>query len=319
MTVFAWCAPEKDLWPFWETHDENAKIKIDHSPYDKWLQKFVKMHNGQSYVDYAKVNLKARNYLKSYVLQMQTIKIRQYNRLQQEAYWINLYNARTILLILEKYPVQSIRDITFRVALFSKILRSGPWHHPLLKVEGKGLTLNDIEHRILRPIYEDPRLHYLLNCAAISCPNLQNHAITVANLEEMLNQAAVQFINSPKGVTINEHLLEVSRIYSWYKKDFGGMDRAVITHLRQYAKPELKKHLGKFTTLRYLGYNWELNDFVIIENKKAMQIKKQKAKEERERLKRERRLKLKQQREQRRLQREKELLELEQATTDERI
>jgi hypothetical protein len=174
---------------------------------------------------------------------------------EQFAYWINLYNAGTVQLILDSYPVKSIRDIK-PGGLFS----SGPWDAKLFTVEGEALSLNDIEHRILRPIWKDPRIHYVVNCASFSCPNLQGAAFTAENLEALLDQSARSYVNSSRGVALSGNRLTLSSIYDWYGYDFGRNEAEVLAHLRRYAGPELASQLAAFKGRINYRYDWSLNE-----------------------------------------------------------
>ena len=107
---------------------------------------------------------------------MSDLTITDYNKKEQLAYWINLYNSLTIKVVLEHYPVKSIKEIKL-----SGIFKPGPWKKELVIIEGKKLSLDNIEHDILRPIWKDNRVHYAVNCASIGCPNLQNSAFTAKN------------------------------------------------------------------------------------------------------------------------------------------
>ncbi len=164
-------APQSDLWPKWQKHEPASSQKIDHSAWDTWLKKYlVAPHpSGIHRVRYGSVAPEDRKALKSYLEKLQSLQISQYNRAEQKAYWINLYNALTVEIVLSRYPVESIRDISISPGLFSR----GPWDAKLLTVEGEKLSLNDVEHRILRPIWQDARVHYGVNCASLGCPNLQ--------------------------------------------------------------------------------------------------------------------------------------------------
>jgi hypothetical protein len=120
--------------------------------------------------------------------------------------------------------------------------------------------LNDIEHRVLRPIWQDARIHYAVNCASIGCPNLQFKAFTADNTEFMLEVASVEFINHPRAVLVKNGKLRVSSIYNWYKADFGGSDASVIDHLLQYAKPTLADQLGNIESIDNDDhYDWGVN------------------------------------------------------------
>jgi hypothetical protein len=127
--------------------------------------------------------------LKAYLGTLRALRPQDYNRDEQFAYWANLYNAATVDLIIKAYPVKSIRDLGFASL--------GPWRKIILTVNGKALSLDDIEHGILRPIWRDVRIHYAVNCASIGCPNLALKAYRAAVLNDMLEEAARDYICSP--------------------------------------------------------------------------------------------------------------------------
>lgn len=251
-------APSADLWKRWQEHDPSSSAQVDHSAWTRLLQN----HLSPAASGVARVDYKAfagasgdRAALKSYLSSLAKTQVSTLNRAEQMAYWINLYNALTIEVVLDHYPVASIRDIDISPGLFG----SGPWGKQLIAVEGEALTLNDIEHRILRPIWKDPRLHYAVNCASIGCPNLQAKAWTGATLEQMLDQAARQYINDPRGVTVQNGKVTVSRIFDWFIEDFGGSEKSVLSHLKLYAEPGLKAQLDQAGGLEDTAYDWSLN------------------------------------------------------------
>jgi hypothetical protein len=252
-----WFAPKAELWSFWAAEDASSSARIEHGPWDRFLQSYVHRHaDGISRVDYSAVMPQDRRELNGYITRLESVAIRGYARPEQLAYWINLYNAATVALVLDHYPVASIRDIDISPGLFSL----GPWDSKRLEVEGQALSLNDIEHRILRPIWQDPRLHYLLNCASLGCPNLHDRAYTTANLPALMDENARAYINHPRSVEIVDGKARVSSIYNWFSADFGTDQQAVLTHIRQYAAPELAQSLAPVSAIRGYGYDWALND-----------------------------------------------------------
>jgi hypothetical protein len=122
------------------------------------------------------------------------------------------------------------------------------------------VSLDDIEHRILRPIWKDPRTHYSVNCASLGCPNLPAQAFTSSNLEQLLDDGARAYVNHPRGARVENGRLTVSSIYVWFAPDFGSGDAGVIAHLKQYAEPALKKKLGSVDRIADDEYDWALND-----------------------------------------------------------
>jgi hypothetical protein len=204
---------------------------------------------------------KDREALDAYV---NSLKIQQPSEMQRDeafAYWVNLYNALTLKVILDHYPVNSIRDIASNgTNLFDLKAYAGPWRTKLIFVEGKKLSLDDIEHEILRPQFKDPRVHYAVNCASIGCPNLMTRPWTARRLETDLDNAARDYVNHPRGVSVsNNGAVTVSSIYSWFQDDFGGNKAGVIDHIRRYASPELKEKLKGKQSYDDHTYDWSLN------------------------------------------------------------
>ena len=158
--------------------------------------------------------------------------------------------------MLDHYPVTSIIKLSISPGLFS----IGPWGKKLVAIGGENLSLNDIEHRILRPIWREPRTHYAINCSALSCPNLLTEAFTATNADGLLDVAAWDYINRDGIIDIDDNGLVVSSIFEWYKADFGGDDASLIAHLLLYADGELAAKLEGATEIVGHRYNWSLND-----------------------------------------------------------
>jgi hypothetical protein len=254
----AYGAPAADLWPRWQTHDPDSSLIIDHADWSLILQHYV-ITDHPSKINrfrYSSVSLKDRQVLKDYLQKMQTVAVSTLSRNEQQAYWINLYNALTVDIILDHYPVKSIRDIDISPGFFS----NGPWDAKLLTIEGQKVSLNDIEHRILRPIWQDNRVHYAVNCASLGCPNLQPQPFTSQNLDLLLEKAARDFVNHSRGVSFPRSRIQVSSIYIWFREDFGGSEEGIIQHLKKYLSPEKSEELA--IAQKNIGhhYNWDLNE-----------------------------------------------------------
>ncbi len=235
-------APSSDGTQYWSAHDKASTRTIGHSIWNSILARHLTAHSdGINRMDYAGLIANSRTQLEAYINMMTSVKITSLNRDEQRAYWINLYNALTVKVIVAHYPVKSIKKINISPGLFNR----GPWDAQVATIESKRVSLNDIEHRILRPLWRDARIHYALNCASIGCPILQQEAFTVGNAESLLSMGAAQYINHPRGVSFKGSRLHVSSIYKWYKEDFGGSDEGVITHLMKYAQGDIKARLSK--------------------------------------------------------------------------
>ena len=250
-------APKAEPWPRWEAHRVDSTGTVDHSPWDGVLARHnVPAADGSRRFAYDRVGPDDRRRLGDYIDALANVAVSDLGRDQQRAYWINLYNALTVKVVLDRWPVASIRDIAISPGLFSV----GPWGRKVIRVEGEPLSLDDIEHRILRPIWKDARVHYALNCAAIGCPDLLPIAFTAANTEELLERAARAFVNHPRGARIEGGRLVVSSIYVWFRSDFGdGTDAAVIAHLARHARPEFARALAGIERVSDHGYDWAIN------------------------------------------------------------
>ncbi|MBI4526329.1 MAG: DUF547 domain-containing protein [Deltaproteobacteria bacterium] len=253
----AYGAPKADLWPRWQQHDLSASKIINHPAWAEFLKRYVLSPHasGINRVRYESVTAGDRKALQEYLRYLQALPISTYNRQEQKAYWINLYNALTVELILAHRPVQSIREIDISPGWFSV----GPWGAKLATIEGEKVSLDDIEHRILRPIWKDNRVHYAVNCASLGCPNLSSEAYTGRNLERLLTQGARDYVNHPRGAIFKEGRLQVSSIYIWFQEDFGGSKEGVIEHLREHATGHLTEQLRAYRGNLRHDYDWKLN------------------------------------------------------------
>jgi hypothetical protein len=162
---------------------------------------------------------------------------------EKKAFWLNTYNAWTIKLVLERYPVNSIKDVSAK-----------PWDKRFIKVGANTLTLNDIENKIIRRQFKDARIHFAVNCAAISCPKLSNKAFTAINVEKELDRLTKEFLKTDN-VNLIEKSAQLSKIFEWYAADFIEESESVLKFVEQHSgmtfHPKVK--------VSYLEYNWKLN------------------------------------------------------------
>ncbi|MEZ4859085.1 MAG: DUF547 domain-containing protein [Flavobacteriaceae bacterium] len=217
-------------------------IIIDHSDWDQLLKKHV---NSEGLVDY-KGFLEDRNVLQEYLKMLSKNPPSESWSVQELlAYYSNIYNAATIELILENYPVNSIKDI------------NGAWTKAIVTVGDKTLSLGGIENGILRKMNE-PRIHFAINCASFSCPNLLNEAFTADKIDSQLDKVTRNFINGPKN-EIGITSVTLSKIFDWYKKDYvinGKND--VIGFVNSYLNKKIK--INPKATITYFEYDWGLNE-----------------------------------------------------------
>lgn len=257
-------APTAELWEKWRVYNPASRTAVDQSGWAEFLRRYlVEEPDGINRVRYADVSTADKAALARHVEAMARVPVPSLNQPEQFAYWINLYNALTVKVVLEHYPIGSIRDISLGGG--SQILDfitggSGPWGAKLVQIAGEAVGLDDIEHRILRPLMRDNRVHYAVNCASIGCPTLLPKPFTAAGLQQMLDHGARLYVNHPRGVRLAPGGLTVSSIYRWYQPDFGGSWQGVLAHLRQYAAPATAALLTQTQTITGDSYDWRLND-----------------------------------------------------------
>jgi len=249
--------PKAELWPRWTAHDAGSTIRVDHGAWSDFLRAYVASDpTGLNRVAYRRVTPADRAALQAYIARLTAIPVSRFNRDEQFAYWVNLYNAVTVETVLAHYPVKSIFDIKISPGL----LAPGPWGRKLIQVESEALSLDDMESRILRPIWRDSRVHYAVNCASVGCPNLRTEAWASVDLGAQLDAAGRDYANHPRGARVVGGKLTVSSIYEWFQGDFGGSEGAVLRHLRGLARPGLAGALAGFEAYDDHAYDWALND-----------------------------------------------------------
>lgn len=246
----------KKLWPKWEAHNPLSEKTIAHKEWQTFLDKrIITNDEGINLVDYPNLNEEDKRLIESYLRRLSKIDIDDYNRNEQLAYWLNLYNALTVKIIADYYPLNSIRDIKASPGIFNM----GPWSISLITIDQSDLSLEDIHNRIIRPIWNDPRTHYAINNASIGAANLGKQAFSGTRLNEQLNQAATTYINSLRGAQVIDEQLIASKIYDWFIEDFGGDTESILNHMQQYAFEPLKTKLTQIKCIEGYTYNWHLN------------------------------------------------------------
>ena len=171
----------------------------------------------------------------------------------KEAFWINVYNAATVQTIAQYYPIASMQDIRIRSFLGAA---KSPWEKSLVNVGGRSYSLNAIEKEVLRQRFKDPRVHFALVCASMSCPSLLGEAYDGSRLKKQLDGQATRFINDQTKNEISPNKVRLSNVFDWYATDFGSSDQGVIEYLNRYSQV----HIAPGTKLDFLPYNWALNE-----------------------------------------------------------
>lgn len=221
---------------------------VSHSLWNDLLQKHVRADGFVHYKGFIQDSTRLNEYL---ALLSSTHPNKSWSREEQMAYWINVYNAFTVQLIVDYYPVESIKDIKRGIPFVSTV-----WDIKFIQLQGQTYDLNQIEHGILRPHFRDARIHAAINCASYSCPVLRNEAFTAERLDSQLDDAMRRFVNDPLRNRVSAGKGELSSIFSWFSGDF----KKDAGNIRDFVNRYAVEKLGKDAPVSYLDYDWSLND-----------------------------------------------------------
>jgi hypothetical protein len=222
---------------------------VDHSAFDKLLHKHV---NAQGLVDYKGFKADEAAFNQYLAMLSKNPPAANWPKNDQMAYWINAYNAYTIRLILDHYPVESIKDIGSKIKI---PFVTTPWAAKFFSIGGEKMSLDNIEHGILRKKFDDPRIHFSLVCASMSCPRLRNEAYTADKLNAQLEDQGHDFLNNPAKNKIGKSEAQLSKYFDWYKGDWEKNGQTVVKWVNRYSNTKIDGN----TKISYLDYNWSLN------------------------------------------------------------
>jgi hypothetical protein len=237
---------DSQSWPIWNKSDESNGASIDHSAFDGFLKNYVITNHpsGINRFRYGDVSRRDSKRLNAYIAQITALDPRQYRKREQKAYWLNLYNALTIQSLLKKHPQRSVDARKL---------------NPRIKVAGVKMTKADIGDRILRPIWHDYKVIFGLSCASMGCPAIQAGAFTAANINTLLKQSAREFINHPRGLMVSRQEMRVSKIFDWYREDFGADDKRLMKLFAYYADDNKALYILGFNGDIEFSYDSRLN------------------------------------------------------------
>ncbi len=221
---------------------------VTHNIWDSLLRKHVSPEGWVDYAGFIQDSSRLNRYLE--LLEGHHPNEKNWSRDERLAYWINAYNAYTVKLITKHYPVESIKDIKSGIPFVNTV-----WDIKFIHIEGATYDLNNLEHGIIRPRFKEPRTHFALNCAAVSCPKLQNRAYTADKLDEQLTNAAEEFLANENKNKLSEDKVQLSKIFSWYRGDFLDEADSIIGYINRYAPIEVSAD----AEIEYLDYSWALN------------------------------------------------------------
>lgn len=221
---------------------------ITHELWDSLLKEHVQVNGQVDYKGFIQDSLKLNNYIS--LLENNHPNDKHWSRDERLAYWLNAYNAFTIKLVTDHYPVKSIKDIKPGIPFINSV-----WDIKFINIEGANYDLNNIEHGIVRKQFDEPRIHFALNCASISCPRLRNEAYTAKKLETQLVEQSKIFLSNPIKNQISKDKIVLSKIFSWFGGDFKKKG-TLIEFLNQYAPVQIDAKAKRSS----LDYNWNLNE-----------------------------------------------------------
>ncbi len=241
----------------WSAHDADSSLRVDHGEWQEILDNYLidDTVSGVTLFDYEGLLDDGDGSLNGYIDAMTAIDPLTLNRAEQKAYWINLYNALTVQLIVRAYPVASITKLGEKATSF------GPWDDEAANINGIGVSLNDIEHRIIRPLFNDYRIHFAVNCASIGCPNLALNVFDAAELDSQLDAAAAEFMQHERAARFDGDTLYLSSLFKWYAIDFGDTLTAVLSTLSRHLPAAQAQKLTAATGLPKYEYDWSLNGY----------------------------------------------------------
>ena len=247
--------PAAELDERFAEHNSSSTVQVDHSDWQLVLDDYLESDTeyGVNLFDYEGLLDDGRESLDEYVAALEAIDPLTLNEQEQLAYWINLYNSLTVKLIVDNYPLASITKVG------SNPLKFGPWDEISTKINGSELSLNDIEHRIIRPKFNDYRIHFAVNCASIGCPSLATEAYLGSSLNAQLDEAANDFLNHARGLQIQDDKLMLSSLFEWYADDFGDDQSSILETLGKHTSSETQAALAAYSGSPDYDYDWGLN------------------------------------------------------------
>ncbi len=229
--------------------NQSDSIVVSHQIWDDLLQRHVDKAGNVNYKGFITSKDSLDSYLDLLSLQPSSP---EWTEDAQLAYWINAYNAFTVKLIVDNYPVESIQDLhpTFYIPMVRTV-----WHKEFFKIGGEDMSLDAIEHKILRKQFNEPRIHFAIVCASKSCPKLLNEAFTQDKVRRQLDKQARDFLSDNFRNRLAEKEVYLSKIFSWFKGDFT-KEGSLIEFLNKYSSIEISVDAD----INYLNYDWSLNE-----------------------------------------------------------
>jgi hypothetical protein len=229
--------------------------------YTLWAELLGKYYDPLAGMNYRALQARDQAALDRLRRQMAHVDVRSLSRSDQLAYWINLYNISVVGIVVDNYPVESIRDLSTDL-----IVRLNVFKKPTVAAAGGSLSLNDIENDKIRAGFEDPRIHFAINCAAASCPTIRQEPYVGAQIDAQLDDQTRWFLNGPQGVRLEQKrdtlVVHTSKVIDWFAEDFEKWGGGQVAFLEKHLAPEKRRRLAaaRRVELEFDDYSWKLND-----------------------------------------------------------
>ena len=228
--------------------NQTESVLLDHSLWDELTKAHVNENGYPNYKGFIQDSSKFNTYLNQLTSNHPK---ESWSSNERKAFWINAYNAFTVKLIVDNYPVETIKDLGGRIYRVNT-----PWDIKFIQIKDKTYHLNDLEHNILRKEWSDPRIHAAVNCASISCPKLMKGAYLAEQLDEQLDRQMKAFIHDTTKNIIGEKEVKLSKLFKWFSGDFKVEHSSVIDYINSYSDVKIKKS----ARVEYSDYDWGLNE-----------------------------------------------------------
>lgn len=249
--------PQAKLIEFWDDFEDESDMSLNHAPWQEILDVYLNDQHpsGINRFDYERVSDQDYSKLEAYLAYLQRFDPRQFNRDEAKAYWINLYNARVVELVVSASKSESFDSIReLRSGMFS----AGPWKREVFVVNLQSMTLDDVQHGVIRPLWKDHRTHFVLTKASLGGANLPKTAFTRDNIEELLQIAEKQYLSHPRAVRVDGDRIILSSLFNWYADDFAEDSALFLEYLRSNVPANLVTPLSVAGGTRF-EYDWDLN------------------------------------------------------------
>jgi len=231
--------------------------------YTVWGNLLSKHYDPAKGMDYKALKAQDKKTLDDLRRQLATVDVQTLNKQDQLAYWINLYNINVVGVVVDNYPIESIKDLST-----DPIIRLNVFKKPYVQTKRGAISLNDVENERIRDGFKDPRIHFAINCAAQSCPPIRTEPYVGSKVSEQLDDQARKFINGPNGVRLEKGsggalVLHTTKIMDWFQTDFDKWGGGRVPFLIRYASSDKRKQIeaaGNQAKLAFDDYSWKLND-----------------------------------------------------------